>query len=936
VYDFDSNMIFAELMKSRSAQDHLAAFKQVHSLLTRCGLKPQLQKLDNEASTVLKTFLQQESIDFQLAPPHVHRRNAAEHAIHTFKNHFIAGLCSLDPKFPIHLWDRLLPQALLTLNLLRGSRINPRLSAYAQVHGAFDFNRMPLAPPGTRVLVHEKPAVRETWAPHAVDGWYIGPAMHHYRCFRVWIAETHAKCISDTLSWFPSHVLMPTASSVDTAIAAVHDLTRALLAPLPASAIAPLFDSEHATLTTLAQIFANRLLSPEMVPDLSTVTTPPSIQPNRLIAPTVETGPVPRVDVLPSPSMDSFPAPRVETILAPWVDTNANFSMPPNIRPSTNSPEPPSILRLSRHRHSISTTAIPQMIVNSHVHFHPSTNAAAPTTLFQRTPCPTLPVTYRQFTQNTGQRRHLQKKLHASIQHCQATAQASATLHHHNTRFRHCNFALAATIFAPALQTLSFCDDGAHVPLRWCANAVIDPKSGNDIPYSKLIKGADAPHWIRATSLEMGRLAQGLRDVLVGTNTMFFIRHDQKPSNKTATYLRIVAAYKEHKAEQYRIRFTAGGDKITYPGNVSTPTVDTTTVKCHLNSVVSTPSAKYMTLDIHNFYLNTPLPNYEYMKNIPAGDRKNNILRDQVQSDIPSSQIMCFVGGLHTEPDDPCRECKVLTLEQIETYQRDGVLVVENILSPDKLKAALSGLRETLMKHGVDDNNLAETGHHLSKLSSTNGSGGVLDIYYEPWQIELFAANATLFQATTELWEAFYCRETSIDCSGEKQWMSHPYGTFDFRRGYMYLDRLGYRLPTQLAHELGKKSIDVTSTTRRPAKKFLPIQRSLTPHLDCCPSDMFSESQKKWRPIQCFVALTDALEPNQGGFEAAKGFHREFHSWAVHRPPSRNTSSTVVTTVPAPCVGEYTHIRPQEDADVMKRIEHVPVPAGSAVFWDIR
>ena len=56
----------------------------------------------------------------------------------TFKNHFVAILCGTDPDFPLHIWDRLLPQALLTLNLLRASRINPRLSANAQLHGAFN------------------------------------------------------------------------------------------------------------------------------------------------------------------------------------------------------------------------------------------------------------------------------------------------------------------------------------------------------------------------------------------------------------------------------------------------------------------------------------------------------------------------------------------------------------------------------------------------------------------------------------------------------------------------------------------------------------------------------------------------------------------------------------------------------------------------------
>ena len=74
----------------------------------------------------------------------------------------MAGLCSVDKDFPLHLWDRLLPQAEITLNLLRGSRVNPKLLAWAQIGGTFDFNRTPIAPPGTRVVVQH----REKHGPH--------------------------------------------------------------------------------------------------------------------------------------------------------------------------------------------------------------------------------------------------------------------------------------------------------------------------------------------------------------------------------------------------------------------------------------------------------------------------------------------------------------------------------------------------------------------------------------------------------------------------------------------------------------------------------------------------------------------------------------------------------------------------------------------------
>jgi hypothetical protein len=82
--------------------------------------------MDNEASTALKNYLAREGIYLHLIlPPHINRLNDAERAIQTFKNHFIAGICSI---FPLKFQDKLLPQTAITLNILRTSRINPPCS----------------------------------------------------------------------------------------------------------------------------------------------------------------------------------------------------------------------------------------------------------------------------------------------------------------------------------------------------------------------------------------------------------------------------------------------------------------------------------------------------------------------------------------------------------------------------------------------------------------------------------------------------------------------------------------------------------------------------------------------------------------------------------------------------------------------------------------
>ena len=91
--------------------------------------------MDSKVSEYLKQYFEDSDIQFQLVSPHIHRRNASERAVRTFKNHFISDLCTVDPLFPFYLWDRLLPQVTMTLNMLRRSQLNPGLLAYKYVDG---------------------------------------------------------------------------------------------------------------------------------------------------------------------------------------------------------------------------------------------------------------------------------------------------------------------------------------------------------------------------------------------------------------------------------------------------------------------------------------------------------------------------------------------------------------------------------------------------------------------------------------------------------------------------------------------------------------------------------------------------------------------------------------------------------------------------------
>ena len=106
----------------------------------------------NELSKAVKNYVSTQDVNWQLVEPNNHRVNAAKRPIQTFKNHLIAGLCTMDPIFPLQLWCYLLAHAEMTPNMLRTSKADPTKSAYGVLEGLFDYNKTPLAPPGCKLL----------------------------------------------------------------------------------------------------------------------------------------------------------------------------------------------------------------------------------------------------------------------------------------------------------------------------------------------------------------------------------------------------------------------------------------------------------------------------------------------------------------------------------------------------------------------------------------------------------------------------------------------------------------------------------------------------------------------------------------------------------------------------------------------------------------
>ncbi len=664
LYDFDSNSIHPVPIKNRTAESILEAYKLIHGKLTKAGLKPKLHRLDNECSQLLKDFMISEQEDYQLVPPGLHRRNSAERAIRTYKNHFIAGLSSTDPNFPLNLWDRLVEQSYITLNLLRGSRMNPKLSAYAQIEGEFDYNRTPLAPPGTRVLVHEKPVNRASWDPHGVDGWYIGPAMESYRCYKTYIWSTKAERITDTLQWFPHYVTMPKASDVEIIQAATQDILNTLKNPSHNSPIPALTDMQLTQLKTLTEILHTHVSNPsnleEQISKAPTLQIPEPQQPPPApvlrVAPLAPPAPptelhqqqnplqqepllhLPTVNpeeekTPPTPYAEETPTENAPLLRVPTVTQEEEIPNPTQVteEPVEQEQEFYEFIKILNHKTAPQGCGSKYEVEVEWKNYPPS---YVPVNVFtehgNNTTAWKAVTEYAEAQNLFNVKGWKQFKQAASTNHAQHAPKPSK-----KTRNAHKQQNL---LNQECKQFFQVCLHAME-----SANKAINPDTGKLSEYSTLLKSSDGVHWEESCCEEVGRLAQGYPPAVPkGTDTIHFIRFDQIPAGRKATYLRLVVADRPMKANPRRVRFTVGGDKVDYPFDVRTKTADLTTAKILINSTISTPGAKFMCLDIKDFYLNNDMTRYEYMR-IPVNQLPQKII------DLYNLEPLIHNGAVYVE-----------------------------------------------------------------------------------------------------------------------------------------------------------------------------------------------------------------------------------------------------------------------------------------------
>jgi len=539
-YNYDANAILFEPLKNREASSIRDAWLAVHNRYKQNGQIPVHYTMDNETSQLLEHAMEAENVTFEKVPPRQHRRNAAERAIRTFKNHFLAGLATCHPDFPIREWDRLLPQAELTLNLLRNSRINPKLSAWAFLFGNHNFNKVPLVPPGTKVILHSKPDHRASWAYHGLNGWYVGPAPQHYRCLTCYVPQTHKDRVTDTAILIPHHIPLPQTSldhhlrkAADDIVHLLHKKDQ-LHIPSPKS-------TTSSALLELAKIL-HRDSTPPIKPlptSTSTISNPPTSEGDSVSASSEGvTAPIPRDKTTITP-MHTSNLPKYPSLYPTKIDQNksspSSFS-PPFTQPTTHYDNDDITVDTGNKAKSIHKSSAFDDLLQQYRHQPKSTPRRESPKLPSKLP----PFNIPPLSVPQAKQQSLPKQ-YPSIRH-PMLLRRKRILPTHYTSYRH-----TASKYLAAQNLIQ------------SINHVYN-EEGQRLKVDDLMK-LHPTIWPQAVSNEIGRLSRGIRDV-VGNNAMEFIPRELIPKNKKVTYANMVCDERPLKTEKFRIRLIVCGDVL--------------------------------------------------------------------------------------------------------------------------------------------------------------------------------------------------------------------------------------------------------------------------------------------------------------------------------------------------------------------------------------
>ena len=140
--------------------------------------------------------------------------------------------------------------------------------------------------------------------------------------------------------------------------------------------------------------------------------------------------------------------------------------------------------------------------------------------------------------------------------------------------------------------------------------------------------------------------------------------------------------------------------------------------------------------------------------------------------------------------------------DQVNDFLNSVVFVVTKVFSNEELVRYRSALIRTLSQRGVDIACLVECAKATHALSSTNGSGGVLDEFYEDWKMELAKSRSEWRRRCWRRHTAMTAK-TKEQAGGRSAW--HLYRPFNPKEVFAYLNWIGFCVLAEVSEWLGER-----------------------------------------------------------------------------------------------------------------------------------
>ena len=471
---------------------------------------------------------------------------------------------------------------------------------------------------GCAVQVHEKTDKRGTWAYHTVDGWYLATSPEHYRTHLCHVKETRSERLSDTVHFSHKNITRPTVTHADKIMRAIAECAKAIKGMEGEQGKQEMEQLQKLTETVVsnnAEVAKHLLQQPAARAEItgSNDTATPgrqvasdgrqtrSMTANMQQVPRVHTAAVPRVEATAANQADSGMATKAVALL---------------LQRATKLKQ--------RRRKKAAAKTVPADAPARNTRAQTRVAASRKATIAK----PTAKGT-RASTKAKTQRSRLMQPTASSRK---KTRKGAALTAEQNPRKKKMSARSRMRRLENEVQQ---------------AMAVMDADTGKLLNYKQLMRSPKyKKKWATSSANEFGRLANGIGGrIKKPTNTIKFIKRKDIPRDrrKDVTYGSFVCNVRPEKEEQERTRFVVGGDRINYPGEVATPTADMLVAKILFNSVVSTNGAKFMTMDISNFYLMTPLKRPEYIR-VSLKDIPEEVIKEYKLKDIAMEN-----GTVHIE-----------------------------------------------------------------------------------------------------------------------------------------------------------------------------------------------------------------------------------------------------------------------------------------------